>query len=138
MSEADIALIQGAMLQEMELLDGEVSTKTEVQEPSFTSDPKYDWKNDTKVMSWKNILQGRAVDVGLTQNSAVSNAEELNDYMKDVMRGTNPLDWWRLNATKYPRLSELAKIYLTIPATSIPSERTFSVAGLTVSKLRSS
>ena len=138
MSEADIALIQGAMLQEMELLDGEVSTKTEVQESSFTSDPKYDWKNDTKVMSWKNILQGRAVDVGLTQNSAVSNAEELNDYMKDVMRGTNPLDWWRLNATKYPRLSELAKIYLTIPATSIPSERTFSVAGLTVSKLRSS
>ena len=79
-------------------------------------------------------MQGRAVDVGLTQNSAVSNAEELNDYMKDVMRGTNPLDWWRLNATKYPRLSELAKIYFTIPATSIPSERTFSVAGLTVSK----
>ena len=113
MSDADMALIQGDILHEMELIAEKNASqipKREAQMPSSStstsiSDPKYDWKNDSKVVSWKDILQGRAVDVGVTQNSAVSNADELNDYMRDVMRGTNPLVWWSLNAAKYPKLS---------------------------------
>ena len=49
---------------------------------------------------------------------------------------TNPLQWWKFRGVKYPLLRKLARKMLCIPATSAPSERVFSVAGLTISKLR--
>jgi hypothetical protein len=48
-----------------------------------------------------------------------------------------PLTWWKLNQSKYKMLSEVALCVLCIPATSAPSERVFSVAGLTIAKDRS-
>ena len=48
----------------------------------------------------------------------------------------NPLQWWRLNQTRFPRLACLAERYLAIQATSAPSERLFSAAGLTIAKDR--
>lgn len=48
----------------------------------------------------------------------------------------NPLDWWRVKHQQYPILAALALKVLAIPATSAPSERVFSVAGITISKER--
>jgi len=48
----------------------------------------------------------------------------------------NPLEWWRVNNNTYPHLSKLALKHLSIPATSAPSERVFSTAGLTIAKER--
>jgi len=48
----------------------------------------------------------------------------------------NPLDWWKLNAGKYPILSSIARRILCVPATSAPCERLFSYAGLTISNDR--
>ena len=46
--------------------------------------------------------------------------------------------WWSTQTETYPRLSMLARVILAIPATSAPSERIFSTAGLTVNAKRSS
>jgi len=46
------------------------------------------------------------------------------------------LGWWRENATKYPVISELARMLLAIPASQIECERVFSLAGLVTQSLR--
>ncbi|XP_064459035.1 zinc finger BED domain-containing protein 4-like [Ornithodoros turicata] len=47
-------------------------------------------------------------------------------------RSTSVLDFWRSAQTQLPWLSCLAKKVLCVPATSTPSERVFSIAGLIV------
>lgn len=46
------------------------------------------------------------------------------------------LQWWKKNEIYYPRLSAFAKKYLPIPASSVPAERVFSLAGHLVNKKR--
>ena len=47
-----------------------------------------------------------------------------------------PLSWWKVRKGTYPNLSAMAKKCLGIVATSVPSERLFSVAGMTVNAKR--
>lgn len=50
---------------------------------------------------------------------------------------TNPLVWWKAEQRRFPTLSILAKKYLCICGTSVPSERIFSTGGYIVSNYRS-
>jgi hypothetical protein len=63
---------------------------------------------------------------------------EMREKETDGIEGafTNPLLWWKSNSTQFPTISKIARKFLCIPATSAPSERVFSVAGLVISKLR--
>lgn len=75
---------------------------------------------------------------------------ELKDYTKlavlpikytsalNEVKFNNPLAWWRDNCRQFPLLSILARRLLCIPATSAPTERVFSTAGLTISNSRAS
>ena len=49
---------------------------------------------------------------------------------------TNPLQWWSVRVGKFPLLSSVARRYLMTPATSVPAERIFSLAGFVVRKKR--
>ena len=42
---------------------------------------------------------------------------------------TDPLTWWRMEHNRFPHLAQLARKYLCICGTSVPSERVFSTAG---------
>lgn len=46
-----------------------------------------------------------------------------------VDKDKDPIEWWRLNRKVYPRLCDLAAVFLSAPATSTYSERVFSEAG---------
>ena len=48
------------------------------------------------------------------------------------------LTWWKSATETYPKQAKLARIVLAIPATSAPSDRVFSIAGLTINAKRSS
>jgi len=60
------------------------------------------------------------------------------DSSKIVHHTMQPIDFWKSAKSQYPLLSTIAYRLLAIPATSVPSERLFSMAGLVVSKLRAS
>lgn len=63
---------------------------------------------------------------------------EVDMYLKDppAPLESNPICWWKVNEGRFPTLATLAKRYLCTPGTSVPSERVFSAAGLTVNRLR--
>ncbi|GBB99410.1 hypothetical protein RclHR1_03510004 [Rhizophagus clarus] len=56
---------------------------------------------------------------------------EFDNYFRTPQASydTNPFQWWQNNKDSFPVLYELARKYLCIPATSVPSERLFSDAG---------
>jgi hypothetical protein len=46
---------------------------------------------------------------------------ELSFYKRERCDpNVNPLKWWKENGIRYPRLSVLARQYLSIPGTSVP------------------
>lgn len=66
--------------------------------------------------------------------------DELNQYLQEKVtrKGTrDPLLWWKLNSERFPHIAKLARRFLCIMGTSVPSERVFSIAGLTITKSRS-
>ena len=85
-----------------------------------------------KLSSWlKEATQ--VVSTSVTPQTA-----QQKDYLKQniVDPETNPLKWWSAHEVDFPVISKLAKKYLCICASSLPSERVFSVSGHIVSKKR--
>ena len=57
--------------------------------------------------------------------------QKLKSYLKEptilnTVKCFDVLNWWKINAAKYPHLAELARVYLAIPAGSVSVERWFS------------
>ena len=54
-----------------------------------------------------------------------------------VKRKFDPLDWWKEHKRTYPHVAALARKWLSVPGTSTPSERVFSICGIVNSAKRS-
>ena len=69
--------------------------------------------------------------------SSVNGETELNAYMRvqQVANDTDPLMWWKQHQQEFPRLSHMARQYLSVPASSASPERLFSSVGLVKSDL---
>ncbi|KAF0707464.1 zinc finger BED domain-containing protein 1-like, partial [Aphis craccivora] len=65
-------------------------------------------------------------------------AEHTNVYYSEpqLRYDFDPFEWLKSHEKKYPLIAELAKKYLSIPATSVSSERCFSTAGNVVTSKR--
>ena len=48
----------------------------------------------------------------------------------------NALKWWKEHSTIYLVLSKLARKYLCLPSTSVPSECLFSITGIIINEKR--
>lgn len=67
--------------------------------------------------------------------------DEVKSYLRARKKlGTEkePLSWWKLHSEESPALSKLAKKYLSICATSVASERLFSISKNIVNPKRTS
>ena len=64
--------------------------------------------------------------------------DEVQQYLSEKPTALKPLEYWGINHSRYPALSQIARKLLCIPATSTPAERVFSAAGNTVIPKRAS
>ncbi|RDB20358.1 hypothetical protein Hypma_012704 [Hypsizygus marmoreus] len=84
-------------------------------------------------------LSNRLVDENATPKDPRA---ELAEYLStplfpmDPSGKTDILKWWKLNGWRFPILSRMARDYLAVQGSSVPSERVFSDAGLTDTKRR--
>jgi len=62
----------------------------------------------------------------------------MNTYISEppISRSQCPLAWWAGNKGKYPAVAAVARRMLSVPATSVTSERLFSKAGDVLTKKR--
>ena len=95
-----------------------------LQNSSSTQEDRETEKKDADVI-YKNLLKRKRSS---TQGPAANTEEEYVRYFNAPLAepGSNVLAFWKANEYNYPVLSMMAKDYLTIQASSVPSERAFS------------
>lgn len=97
--------------------------------------------NDSSSSLWSKFdAKAKASITSTSKSSVAASIITLRQYIeeKNIPRDECPLKWWKARAILYPELSSLADKYLSIMATSVPSERTFSKSGIILSDKRSS
>ena len=86
----------------------------------------------------EDLMDSSSVTSDVPQEAA---KKEVHQYLSlDANLSDNPVDpmkWWKTYCVQLPFLSLLAHKYLRIPATSVPSERAFSVSGSIITSKRS-
>jgi len=70
--------------------------------------------------------------------SASSLCHELDLYITELPLDPSlcPYVWWAANQQRFPRLAEVGRKMLSMPTTSVTSERLFSKAGDLITKKR--
>uniref|UniRef100_A0A1X7TAZ1 HECT domain-containing protein n=1 Tax=Amphimedon queenslandica TaxID=400682 RepID=A0A1X7TAZ1_AMPQE len=75
-----------------------------------------------------------------SQSTSMTSHQEMQYFINEppLNPDGNPLEWWRKNEERFPRLSKIARKLMCVPTTSVPAERVFSTSGMIVNKLRAS
>ncbi|KAK0149425.1 Zinc finger BED domain-containing protein 1 [Merluccius polli] len=73
----------------------------------------------------------------LSRSDKLKDEYQVYEKMPEISAEEDPLSWWKTNAHTLPQLSDFARNYLCIAASSCASERVFSTSGLIVSPRRS-
>ncbi|XP_041460598.1 E3 SUMO-protein ligase ZBED1-like [Lytechinus variegatus] len=124
-----------------------ISAERRMHEPASDIDIDGESEGQPKTKKQKSLAYLISQTIGeldeeenLPRTSPESEArDEINRYLREpkVRMSGDPLSWWKLEEGKFPTLAAMARKYLCTPATSVPSERLFSVAGNIVTAKRS-
>ena len=86
-----------------------------------------DWLEDV-------VCTGESMDLGNASEHEIE--RYIGCQIEEIDHNLTVLEWWKKNSAFFPRLSVLAKKFLAIHASSVSSERVFSLGGQIVSKKR--
>ncbi|XP_061695574.1 E3 SUMO-protein ligase ZBED1-like [Syngnathoides biaculeatus] len=140
--EERIDLMKTKAVEEMELLGaGGKAGAPAVSVPASSADeselpaPKKVKKSLSS--DFKNAAAHTCRDTSKPNRASVE--LELNMYLQtaNLDPEKDALVWWRQHEVNFPLVAKLAKEYLCIPATSLPSERIFGASGNAVTSKRS-
>lgn len=123
------------LVSELETLSQTACLKEEEQEMLITSvtsqvatpsQERSDIKNTMVLLLGDNYSSSYATDA----------EAQVDYYLRDIATSLdiNPLDWWKLNGPRFPKLATLARHYLCIPGVCLPS--LLSEAGQTFAQRR--
>lgn len=102
---------------------------------AVSDDSKEHLREESSAPQWKKIK----LDLLMKHSSIESTPQrEIQQYRCMNVQTDDPLNWWHTQTETYKRLSILARCILAIPASSAPSERVFSIAGVILNSRRSS
>ncbi|XP_040897497.1 E3 SUMO-protein ligase ZBED1-like [Toxotes jaculatrix] len=110
------------LVSKLDVITTTVGTKDEQQETLVTPDIsqvampsqiRSDTKNTMMLLLGDNYSSSYATD----------SEAQVDYYLRDIAPSLdiNPLDWWRVNGPRFPKLATLARHYLCIPGVSLPS-----------------
>ena len=87
-------------------------------------------------MDWLDDIIVPNSDVALHDDRSERVNREISRYIAEPTSNEKCLSWWKTMEPIFPSLAVLARKYLCIPASSVPSERIFSMAGHIVCRRR--
>ncbi|KAK9065205.1 hypothetical protein SSX86_016588 [Deinandra increscens subsp. villosa] len=89
--------------------------------------------------SWMSTFESHRQLLGVQTFGKKSELEKyLKDEVEEKTEDFNILQWWKINASRYPTLAKMAKDILAIPVSSVASESAFSTGGRVIDSYRSS
>ena len=144
LSEGDKAKVWNCVDYLMKFWSSQESQELIVETPVAGS-PHADVVNNDPSETPNDLFDAHDSRVDLKMRPSSSMLSELDIYKNEIplrykdkitKKRNNPLDWWKLNACRFPNVAKLARAVLSIPATSAPSERVFSTAGRTITAER--
>ncbi|XP_034548590.1 zinc finger BED domain-containing protein 1-like [Notolabrus celidotus] len=110
------------LVSKQDAITSTLCTKDEQQETPITPDISHVAVPSQMRSNTKNTMMLLLGD-NYSSSYATDSEAQVDYYLRDIAPSLdiNPLDWWRVNGPRFPKLATLARHYLCVPGVSLPS-----------------
>ena len=136
-----VTFVQEKIVEEGKIIARRLEEEIPPQLPEST-EPSQQQKNSLDPPNKKRKLVDILSKVMTSRNEVLNNEERVQEELIRYLQcpqpevKSSPLEWWKGQQKNFPILSHLAKKYLSVCATSSPSERVFSASGNIINSKR--